>query len=77
MSIDDQLRKLTKNEMTVLYWKCKGLKYEQIGARLTYGVDWVTLTMGGVYTKLGFSKEMHWTKRWEILKTEVCPLVPK
>jgi hypothetical protein len=63
--------------MTVLYWKCKGLKYEQIGARLTYGVDWVTLTMGGVYTKLGFSKEMHWTKRWEILKTEVCPLVPK
>ena len=77
MSIQDQLRKLTKNEITVLYWKCKGLKYVQIGKKLDYSVDWVTLTMGGAYTKLGFSKDMHWTKRWEILKSEVCPRLPK
>jgi hypothetical protein len=77
MSIDDQLRTLTKNEITVLFYKCKGVKYVEIGDRLGYSVDWVTLQMGGVYIKLGFKKEMHWTERTKILEKEVCPRLPK
>jgi hypothetical protein len=33
--------------------------------------------MGGVYMKLGFKKEMHWTQRVGILDNEICPLIPK
>lgn len=77
MSADNQLRSLTKNEVTVLYYKCRGLKYNQIATRLTYSVDWVQLQMSSVYAKLGFNKEMHWTKRREILENEVCPRLPK
>lgn len=71
--IEEKLRKLTFNEVTVLYWKCQGLKYEQIKLRVDYSVDWVQLQMSNVYAKLGFSKEMHWAKRVEILDKEVCP----
>lgn len=77
MSIADQIKRLTKNEITVLAYKCKGLKYEQIKDRTGYSLGWVQLQMIGVYTKLGFSKEMHWTKRRDILENEVCPLIPK
>ncbi len=76
-SIVEKLRILTFNEVTVLYWKCQGLKYEQIKLRVDYGVDWVQLQMSNVYAKLGFSKEMHWSKRVEILEKEVCPALNK
>jgi DNA-binding CsgD family transcriptional regulator len=73
MSIDD----LNENEITVLYWKSKGLNYEQIANKLDYSVDWVQLQMSTVYAKLGFKKDMHWTKRRDILANEVYPLLPK
>ena len=77
MPIDDQINSLTKNEMTVLYYKCKGLNHEQIRIRLGYSKDWVQLQMSTVYSKLGFEKSMHWTKRRDILKNEICPRLPK
>lgn len=77
VSIEDVLRSLTFNEVTVLYWKCRDLKYEEIKIKLNYSVDWVTLQMSHVYQKLGFNKEMHWTKRKEILDREVCPTLSK
>lgn len=77
MSIEDQLKKLTLNEATVLYWKCRGLRHKQIADRLGYGVDWVQLQMSQVYRKLGFDAKMHWSKRKEILEIEVCPRLPK
>ena len=52
MSIDDQIKLLTKNEMTVLYWKCRGLTHEQIRLRLTYSKDWVQLQMSTAYSCL-------------------------
>lgn len=75
--MSDALNTLTKNEITVLYWKCKGLKYNQIAIKLGYSMDWVQLHMSNVYKKLGFQKQMHWTKRVEILEKEICPLLPK
>lgn len=75
--MSDRLKNLTKNEVTVLYWKCKGLKYDQIALRTTYSKDWVQLQMSNVYSKLGFDKNMHWTKRVEVLEKEICPLLPK
>lgn len=77
MSIDDQLHSLNENEIKVLSYKCNGLKYEQIADRLGYSVDWVQLQMSTVYVKLGFNKEMHWTKRRDILDKDVCPRLPK
>jgi len=77
MSIAENLKTLTKNEITVLSYKCKGLKYEQIKKRTGFSLGWVQLQMVGVYTKLGFSKDMHWSKRRDILENEVCPLIPK
>jgi len=77
MSIEDTLKSLTKNEFTVLYWKSQGLKYEQIATQLDYSIDWVTLQMGNVYRKFGFKKDMHWTKRQEILEKEIYPKLPK
>ncbi len=77
MSIEAQLRTLNRNEITVLFHKCKGLKYAQIASKLDYSTDWVQLHMSHVYTKLGFNKEMHWTKRTSILENEVCPRLPK
>ena len=71
--IEEKLRTLTLNEVTVLYWKCQNLKYEKIALEMNYGVDWVQLQMSNVYAKLGFNKEMHWSKRVEILNQEVCP----
>jgi len=77
MSIDDQLRSLTDNEKTVLFYKAQGLKYEQIAVRLGYSLDWVQLQMSSVYTKLGFTKDMHWTKRRDILEKNIYPKIPK
>ncbi len=70
-SIEEALRTLTENEATVLYWKYWGLDYEEIGKKLGYGVDWVTLQMSFVYRKLNFDKKIHWSKRAEILKKDV------
>lgn len=75
--MSNALNSLTKNEVTILYWKCKGLKYNQIALKLGYSMDWVQLHMSNVYKKLGFQKEMHWTKRAEILEKEICPKLPK
>lgn len=73
----DFLKSLNKNELTVLYYKCKGWKYNQIAGRLGYSSDWVQLQMSTVYTKLKFDKSMHWTKRVEILEKDICPNLPK
>ncbi len=75
--MSEALKSLTKNEVTVLYWKCKGLKHPQIAGKLGYSTDWVQLHMSNVYLKLGFDKKMHWTKRVEILEKEICPQLPK
>lgn len=77
MSTEDILMLLSQNEATVLYWKSQGLNYVQIGNKLNFSVDWVTLQMGYVYRKLGFDKKMHWTKRAEILEKEVYPILLK
>ncbi|MFC1879100.1 hypothetical protein ACFLZW_04235 [Chloroflexota bacterium] len=77
ISIEEALRTLTQNEITVLYWKCRGLKYEEIGELLNYGVDWVQMHMSNTYAKLGFDSSMHWTKRAKILKETHCPTLAK
>jgi len=77
MTIEAKLRTLTKNEMLVLWWKCKGLTYPLIAKRFVYSVEWVQLQMSRVYFKLGFEKSMHWSKRVKILEEEVCPKLPK
>lgn len=77
MSTEEILSSLTEHEATVLFWKCRGLKYDQIGDRLGYSVEWVTLQMSYVYSKLGFDNKLHWTKRKEKLEEEICPVFSK
>jgi len=73
ISVKDALRTLTKTEAKVLYLKCRGLKYEEIGGSLDYSIEWVQLHMSNVYRKLGIDAAMHHTKRGEILKQVFCP----
>src|SRR5262245_25880419 len=73
MSIEEQLRSLTLNETAVLKLKCQDLKYDVIGERLGYSIDWVQLQMSSAYRKLGFNKQMHWTQRKKILEEDICP----
>lgn len=72
-SIEENLRSLTPNELTVLKLKCQDLKYAAIAERLGYSVEWVQFQMSSAYKKLGFSKDMHHTQRKKILEDEICP----
>src|SRR5574341_267974 len=77
MSTKDILRSLTRNEITVLYWKCRGLQYGQIAVQYEKSIQWVQGHMTGVYKKLSVDKRAHSTERWEYLRNEVCPVVAK
>lgn len=67
-----KLRGLNRNEATVLYWKCRGKTYEEIGLDLDYSSDWVQFQMSSVYRKLDFSKDMHWRERTRLLEESYC-----
>jgi len=75
MNIDDRIRSLTRNEIKVLYWKCRGDQYKQIALRYDKGVKWVQGLMTSVYRKLGVPKGLYPPDLWEYLKIEVCPIV--
>lgn len=72
MDKDNVFRTLTRNEAIVLFWKCFGLKYKEIGEKLNYSVAWVQAHMSNIYKKLGFDEDMHWTKRVEVLDDQFC-----
>lgn len=77
-SIEEILKRLPKNQAAVLYWKCQGLKYEDIGTKLNYSIEWVTLQMSYVYARFDLKdKKVHWAKRQDFLKNEVCPVLQK
>lgn len=67
-----KLRSLNRSEATVLYWKCHGKTYEQIGLDIDYSSDWVQLQMSNTYRKLGFNKDMHWRERTRLLEESYC-----
>src|SRR3990172_7118616 len=71
---EQAIRTLTKTEVKVLYLKCAGLKYIEMGYKyLHLGEDMVQKHMSNVYEKLGFDTSMHWTKRVKILNEVFCP----
>jgi hypothetical protein len=63
-----------QDEAQVLYWKCRRYDHEQIAQKMGWSTAWVQLRMVRIYKKLGFKKEMHWTKRARLLRREVCPI---
>ncbi len=72
MSVE-ALKTLTEPEATVFYWVCKGKTYEDIGVRMGYSPQWVTLQMSSVYQKLEFDLKAHWTARRRLLREVYCP----
>jgi len=68
----DRLKTLSRQEATVLYWRCRGWTYKSIGEELGYGEDRVTQLMSIVYQKLGFSKSTHWRVRTGLLNQVFC-----
>lgn len=80
-SLEDRLKTLDYHQGIVLYWSCKGLKYEDIAERYKYTKAWCVWQMSSVYRKLGIDqidpatgKSLAWQRRREILRDEVCPV---
>jgi len=79
-SLEDRLKTLDYHQGIVLYWTCKGLKYEDIAERYKYTKAWCVWQMSFVYRTLGLDQKdprtghsLHWNQRREIIKDEVCP----
>jgi hypothetical protein len=81
-SIEDTLKTLSYLQALVLYWTCEGLSNENIAARYGYTKSWVVWQMSFVYHKLGIDrkdertgKSLHWTRRRDIIRERVCPVL--
>jgi hypothetical protein len=74
ISMEDRIKSLLQDEALVLYWKCRRYDHKGISEKVHWGTAWVQLRMVRIYKKLGFRKEMHWTRRTRILRREVCPI---
>src|SRR5688572_15409425 len=81
MSTEDKIRSLTRNQMRVLYWRCRGEQYKQIALRYPNkdgspkSLQWARGLMTGVYRKLGVDQKATSAEREEFLQTEVCEIV--
>lgn len=75
--IVSKLKNLSETEAKILYLKCQGLDYEDIGTQLNYAVSTISLYAGSMYQKLGFDKQMHSSERKRILKRDYCPTVTR
>jgi hypothetical protein len=75
-AIQDILRGLPVEQVSVLYWKCQGLNYEKIGLELHIAPETVSREMAFVYDKLGtiigIDKNTHWRTRKRVLEEDVC-----
>jgi DNA-binding CsgD family transcriptional regulator len=72
---------LTKEEIEILFWVCKGLtkteilKEISIGKKTEYSEGTYYSRMGRVYEKLEFPKNLHSKKKREKLLDEIRPVV--
>jgi hypothetical protein len=74
MSTEAKIRSLTRNQIKVLYWKCKDEQYGQIAVRYQRTVKWVQGLVTSSYRKLevppGSSAEMT-----DFLKSHFCETI--
>ncbi len=69
--LESIIRSLTRAEISVLYWKARGLQYGQIALRYWKTVQWVQWHMSSVYKKFGLGdRKLHHTDRWDILHNQ-------
>src|SRR5688572_13567863 len=81
--IENKIRSLTRNEVRVLYWRCRGEQHKQIAVRYrkpdgsprTY--KWSAGLMRHVFRKLGVNKEATPEERKDFLQTHVCHILDK
>src|SRR5215216_2035649 len=62
---------LTDQQFAVLYWKCQGMKHEDIAEKFNYSMAWIQEHSSSGQKKLGITG--HPKSREKILEDEVCP----
>jgi hypothetical protein len=75
MDIENDLRALDTLQISILFWKEKGLSDKEIGKKFGWGEDWVETRMGEIYKELGFDTKMHARQKKKTLEEEYLPVV--
>lgn len=77
--IEQAIKRLSRSEAAILFYKSEGLHLEEIAEIMGYTVRRISDFSSWMYAKLGFSNALHRqrTKRQEILEDHYFPVVKK
>ena len=75
MNIEEDLKSLDVLQISILFWKMRGLNNEEIGKKFGNGEDWTKARMTEIYESLGFDRQMHSKEKNRILTTDYLPVV--